>query len=452
MATTAIWDIKDNLKRVLDYASNPEKTEIKNHDYQFNGLNQVLTYSTQDLKTEKQLYVTGINCSLSTAFEEMKITKESFNKTDGIVAFHGYQSFAPGEISAELAHQIGIELAQKMWGDRFEVLVSTHLDKAHYHNHFVINSVSFVDGKRYYDNKENYKKMRTLSDELCQKYSLSIIEHPQQKGMHYAKWKNQYEPTWRDFIKEDVDYAISHSMNMNQFYKHLQDMNYEIKYGKHVAIRPPNKERFVRLKSLDKFENYTTDKIKERIYEQHYIHFQSLNQPKQKIKKYHYNGIHKNNKIKLTGFKALYFKYLYLLGILPRNAPTKKRVHFLLRDDLKQLDNITQEMNLISKKNITNLPELEFHQYFTSSKLDNLIKQRRSIYNKIRRCKSKAQKDSFQQDINILSNEIKSLRKEVVLYENIKVRSISIKDKLKQIQEEEKEQTKQKDNKNKGVR
>lgn len=452
MATTAIWDIKDNLKRVLDYASNPEKTEIKNHDYQFNGLNQVLTYSTQDLKTEKQLYVTGINCSLSTAFEEMKITKESFNKTDGIVAFHGYQSFVPGEVSAELAHQIGIELAQKMWGDRFEVLVSTHLDKAHYHNHFVINSVSFVDGKRYYDNKENYKKMRILSDELCQKYSLSIIEHPQQKGLHYAKWKNQYEPTWRDFIKEDVDYAISHSMNMNQFYKHLQDMNYEIKYGKHVAIRPPDKERFVRLKSLDKLGNYTTDKIKERIYEQHYVHFQSLNQPKQKVNTYHYKGIHKNNKIKLTGFKALYFRYLYLLGVLPRNAPTKKRVHFLLRDDLKQLDNITQEMNLISKKNITNLPELEFHQYFTSSKLDNLIKQRRSIYNKIRRCKSKAQKDSFQQDINILSNEIKSLRKEVMLYENIKVRSISIKDKLKQIQEEEKEQTKQKDNKNKGVR
>ena len=116
MATTAIWDIKDNLKRVLDYASNPEKTEIKNPDYQFNGLNQVLTYSTQDLKTEKQLYVTGINCSLSTAFEEMKITKESFNKLDGIVAFHGYQSFKEGEVTFNM-DLINKEYRKEFYGE-----------------------------------------------------------------------------------------------------------------------------------------------------------------------------------------------------------------------------------------------------------------------------------------------------------------------------------------------
>lgn len=167
MATTAIWNVKDNLKRVLEYTSNPNKTEVQEHDYQYNGLNQVISYTTQDLKTEKQLYVTGINCSYPTAFQEMEITKEGFNKTDGILAFHGYQSFVPGEVNSETAHQIGIELANLMWGDRFEVLVSTHLDKAHYHNHFVINSVSFVDGKKYYDNRENYKRMRDLSDSLC---------------------------------------------------------------------------------------------------------------------------------------------------------------------------------------------------------------------------------------------------------------------------------------------
>ena len=343
MATTAIWDIKDNLKRVLDYASNPDKTEIHEHDYQYNGLNQVISYTTQDIKTEKQLYVTGINCSLPTAFEEMQITKAAFNKTDGIIAFHGYQSFVPGEVTAETAHQIGIELAQAMWGNRFEVLVSTHLDKAHYHNHFVINSVSFVDGKKYYDNKESYKTMRNLSDNLCRKYHLSVIDEPQQKGMHYAQWKAEknQEPTWRTLIKEDVDFAIGHSMSMKQFYKHLQELGYEIKYGKHVAIRPKNKERFVRLRSLDKFGNYKTDSIEERIYEQYYVHFQSIKQPKQKLKHYHYQGSLKDNKCKITGFKALYFRYLYLLGVIPKNAPQKKRVHFLLRDDLRQLDTIT---------------------------------------------------------------------------------------------------------------
>ena len=454
MATTAIWDIRDNLKRVLDYASNPDKTEIHEHDYQYNGLNQVISYTTQDIKTEKQLYVTGINCSLPTAFEEMQITKAAFNKTDGIIAFHGYQSFVPGEVTAETAHQIGIELAQVMWGNRFEVLVSTHLDKAHYHNHFVINSVSFVDGKKYYDNQESYKTMRNLSDKLCRKYHLSVIDYPQQKGMHYAQWKAEknHEASWRILIKEDVDFAIAHSMSMKQFYKHLQELGYEIKYGKHVAIRPKNKERFVRLRSLDKFGNYTTDSIEERIYEQYYVHFQSIKQPKQKLKHYHYQGSLKDNKCKITGFKALYFRYLYLLGVIPKNAPQKKRVHFLLRDDLRQLDTITQEVTLINKKNINNITELESHQYFVSERLENLIKERRCVYNKIRRCRSNGKKVLLQQDVESLSDEIKDLRKEVMLYEGIKVRSESIRQKLKQIQEEEKQKTRKTKDKNKGVK
>lgn len=108
---------------------------------------------------------------------------------DGILAFHAIQSFDPGEVDAELAHQIGIELANHMWGDRFEVLVATHLDKAHYHNHFVINSVSFKDGKRYYDNRQNYYRLREVSDQLCEKYNLSVIKDPQDKSLHYSEWK-----------------------------------------------------------------------------------------------------------------------------------------------------------------------------------------------------------------------------------------------------------------------
>lgn len=137
MATTAIWDVKDNLKRVLDYASNPNKTEIQENSYHYNGLEQAISYTTNDLKTAKQLYVTGLNCNLATAYKEMMITKKGFDKTDGILAYHAYQSFVAGEVDAETAHQIGIELAQAMWGEQFEVLVSTHIDKAHYHNHFV---------------------------------------------------------------------------------------------------------------------------------------------------------------------------------------------------------------------------------------------------------------------------------------------------------------------------
>jgi hypothetical protein len=138
MATTAIWDVTDRLDRVIDYAANPEKTE--NSDFtspDFQGLRKVLDYTRQDVKTEKQFYVTGINCDLATACEQMGRTKRQYQKQDGILAFHGYQAFAPGEATPETAHAIGVKLAQELWGDRFEVVVSTHLDKQHLHNHFV---------------------------------------------------------------------------------------------------------------------------------------------------------------------------------------------------------------------------------------------------------------------------------------------------------------------------
>ncbi|MCG4662399.1 relaxase/mobilization nuclease domain-containing protein [[Clostridium] innocuum] len=138
MATTAIWDVKDNLKRVLDYCANPNKTtNIDFSEYAYQGLNNVLEYTAQDIKTEKQMYVSCLNCEPETSCSEMISTKIRFQKEDGILAFHAYQSFAPNEVSAETAHQIGIEFAQAMWGDRFEVQISTHIDKEHFHNHFV---------------------------------------------------------------------------------------------------------------------------------------------------------------------------------------------------------------------------------------------------------------------------------------------------------------------------
>lgn len=153
-------------------------------------MQQVLAYARDGDKTEKQLYVSGINCDPLTAYEQMQRAKRQFQKTDGIVAFHAYQAFAPGEATPEMAHAIGVKLAQELWGERFEVIVSTHLDKQHLHNHFVLNSVSFLDGKRYYDNKASYALLRQTSDRLCREHALSVIEHPEpDKAKHYGEWK-----------------------------------------------------------------------------------------------------------------------------------------------------------------------------------------------------------------------------------------------------------------------
>lgn len=427
MATTKIWDVKNHLRRVLDYTSNPEKTEsIKDSDYQFNGLAQSISYTTQDMKTEKQLYVTGINTTLSTAYEDMILTKKTYGKENSILAFHGYQSFKPGEVDAETAHQIGIELANILWGDRFEVLVSTHIDKEHYHNHFVINSVSFRDGKRYYDNKATYKKMQNVSDALCEKYQLSVIEHQSNHSRHYAEWKAEKEnrPTKRSLIIEDVEYAISISTTRNKFLKSLKDMGYAIRYGKYISLKPQGSERAFRLHNLTKDGRYDMSVIEQRLYERRYAQFEAPVHVSPK--RYHYKG-NLNNAKKLTGFKALYIHYMFVLGVIPEQK-TKPKVHYYLKQDLLKLDQITEEVTFLSRKNINTIEELETNLEETNIQKHSLENERKCIYGKIKRCRSADSKELLQQDVETMTAQIKSLRKEVVLYERIKKRSLKMKE------------------------
>lgn len=239
MATTKIWDVRGWLGQVVNYVKNPEKTENMSFtEADIQGLRDVMNYATQDYKTEKQFYVSGINCLPDTARQQMLLTKKRWAKEGGIVAFHGYQSFAPGEVTPELAYEIGMKLAKELWGERFEVIVATHLDKTHLHSHFVLNSVSFLDGKRYNDCKTTYALMRHTSDRLCKEYKLSVIEQPEHvKQYSYNAWQAERDgkPTWWSLIRSDVDQAIRQSMTYTQFLRHLHKLGYEIKSGKHLA-------------------------------------------------------------------------------------------------------------------------------------------------------------------------------------------------------------------------
>ena len=185
------------------------------------GLSDVIEYAVQQQKTGKAVesegetvmrqFVSGVNCSPSTARDEMIAVKKRFGKEDGTVAYHGYQSFAPGEATPELAHEIGLALAKKLWGEKYQVLVATHLDREnHLHNHFVVNTVSFVDGIKYHRTEQDYFDMQRESDRLCREYGLSVIENPQRgKSKHYGEWRAEQEgrPTYLSLIKADVGYC-----------------------------------------------------------------------------------------------------------------------------------------------------------------------------------------------------------------------------------------------------
>lgn len=146
MAVTKIWAVTDSISRVIQYAANPEKTE-------FSDIKKALHYIGNQEKTvmgnEKTIYVTGVNCTAETAFQEMISVQGRFDKTTGNVAYHAYQSFKTGEVSPQLAHQLGVELARKMWGDQYQVLVATHFNTGTYHNHLVVNAVNLWNGKKF---------------------------------------------------------------------------------------------------------------------------------------------------------------------------------------------------------------------------------------------------------------------------------------------------------------
>lgn len=441
MATTKIWDVNSRLERLIDYASNPEKTENKSYmDYHYNGLGQTLSYTTNELKTEKQLYVSGINCSYATALEDMMLTKKAFNKMDGILAFHAIQSFDPGEVDAELAHQIGIELANHMWGDRFEVLVATHLDKAHYHNHFVINSVSFKDGKRYYDNRHNYYRLREVSDQLCEKYNLSVIENPQDKSLHYSEWRRKKNklPSDDEMMMEALDYATSISNTKQEFFFNLEKLGFKVRAGnKYLSLKHRDCKHARRTERLTNDGYYSLSNLLLRVYQKKPNHFEEPRFTKKIVLK----GNLKNTK-KITGFRALYFRYLYLLGVLPKHS-TKQRIHPLIKRDLLKLDQITEEVTFMGKKHINTYEDFFINEKETLSSKNDMEKQRRCLYNKVKRCHDLETKDNLQQQIDSLTTQIKSLRKEVVLYERIKKRSKSMEEKIKQIEEFESEKKKE---------
>ena len=176
MAVTKIWTIKDSLQRVLDYAANPDKTE-------YDALAQTLHYAENDAKTklnESAQLVTGIHCRVDHAWEDMRAVQERFGKTDGVVALHAYQSFREGEVTPEQCHEIGVALARKVWGRRFQVLVATHMNTDNLHNHFVINSVSYLDqepsyGGRDYLEKQDYILMKQKEQLAAQEQKLEEL-------------------------------------------------------------------------------------------------------------------------------------------------------------------------------------------------------------------------------------------------------------------------------------
>ena len=463
MAVTSIWRVKGWLGKVVVYIENPDKTTNPAYyekedmtDRECQELDDVIAYAinsdkTQQIDTEEEIverFVSGLNCHPATARMEMMAVKKRFGKEDGTVAYHGYQSFAPGEATPEIAHRIGVQLAQRLWGDRYQVVVATHLDKEnHLHNHFVLNTVSFEDGIKFNRKPKDYYEMRAVSDALCREYGLSVIQNPQPgKSKHYGEWRAEQEqrPTWRGIVKSDVDEIIRQSMTERQFFENLHKKGYEVHVGKDISVRPPGKPRFVRL-ARNFGDDYTLEGIRRRILEQSRA-ARPLPEPAPKRKQYRMSGNWKDRK-KVTGFRALYLHYCYLLGIFPKTKQqNKRRLHFLLREDLMKLDAITQEARLLGTNHIDTAQQLSSYKGELETRIETVTSQRKQLYRKQRTVAVKSDEAAFTKvkaEIDSLSKELKQLRWEVKLCSDIQVRSGIMQEHIKTVREDEESQRKE---------
>lgn len=433
MAVTEIWKVDNRLDHVLKYTTSEDKTDGNN----YKDLHNVLDYIEADYKTEQQLYVTGINCLPETAYKEMLMTKKHYHKTGGILAFHAFQSFAPGEVTPQICHEIGVKLAEEMWGDRFEVVVSTHLNRNHLHNHFVINSVSFKDGKKYYDKRDTYAELRHLSDSLCEEYGLSVIKQKEIKKfkVNYSNYqvKNLKNDNYYSTAKKDIDRAIGMANSYVDFEKLLNAMGYEVKYRYNVlTIRRDPYKKSIRVKNYG--QDYTTERITERIKVESISKVPFLNEFSNN--KYYRDYNYKYEKPK--GIYALYLHYCYLLNVFPKKNPYKRLPPSIKNDSLK-LDKISEEAKLLVSYNLETDEQFFSFKKSKIEELNNLINERESLWYKYHHEKNN---DGIDIKIKKIKPKIDEVKRILSLCEGIEKRIPKIERNVEEINIERKESEK----------
>ncbi|MDD2268087.1 MAG: relaxase/mobilization nuclease domain-containing protein [Eubacteriales bacterium] len=424
MAVTSIWNIRGRVDKVIDYAINPGKTENENYKKvaSFHSVEGVLEYATDDMKTEKKMFITAINCGEETAARDFMNTKKFYGKLGGNVAYHGYQSFAAGEVDADTAHKIGVELATNLWGDRFQVVVATHCNTGHFHNHFVINSVSDVDGKKYNTCKEAYRLMRRESDRLCDKYGLSVIYDPQDKKNPYAAWKAEQDgvPTKFDAYRRDIDAAIEGSTTMKGFIRAMQELGYEVvTKGKYPRFKEIGREKFHRFYKLG--DDYTFEAITNRILDN-----LREDNPFHRQNNVDWNEAPSDTPENRSNYQILYRNYKLEITFYQKYPYAQKRIHPLIREDLYKLEQIDKQTRFLGKTQIKTMDGLTAYKLKMSSNLDSLIAQRAVLRNKLKkdtRAGNEVEVNKTKAEISALSAQIKEKRKETALCDKIAKRS-----------------------------
>ncbi len=450
MATTSIWRINGQMGHVINYVENANKTTSPMEfpaGLSSDTLEDVIAYAGREDATNKRKLITGINLDCNDAKNQMMIVKKKFEKTGGTIAYHGYQSFAEGEVNPDTAHKIGVALAEELWGERFQVVVCTHLDKAsHIHNHFVINTVSHMDGRKFYRSAKDYRKMREVSDRLCREYGLSVIQEPQRKGKHYSQYEAERngKPTFGSTIRADIDRAIKASLTENEFYDMLEEMGYKFKFysknGKLLerpSLKPKNAQKYFRFDNLG--EGYSVDEISDRILENIRRKEPFPEETKEKVQRYRRDY---PPRPKAKGLAALYYYYCYELKIIVRYPASVKQVSFFMREDIRKLEQLDEQVRLLGENKIETYEDLNVFREKCSTEKVELMDLRHELRNKLKRMIRAGDEVailSVKEEIAAVTDKLQKLNNDLVICDKVEERAERIQVEYTAIKEQQNE-------------
>ena len=415
MAYDKIITLHGRMDHCIDYVLDEKKT----------GFASAMAYVINPAKTYQ--LVTGINCDPETALSDMRSTKKRWDKTGGILGYHVIHSYAPGEVTPDEAHAAGVEFAQRLLGDKYEVVVATHIDRAHLHCHIVFNSVSFVDGKKYRSDFQSYfGDLRGPSNEVSRERGLSVIE-PMGHGKHYTEWtaEKQGRNTVMGLVRQDIDAAIVESYTFNSFLAALRRQGYTIKYGsnvKHTAVSPPGSDFVFRLNSMG--AGYTEADIRERlIAAQKGVPYErptepmpppSLILPVPQVRKRYTvrgNAIPCQPRRKLRGFRALYLRYLYLLNGYRR--PRRSMPPFAARKEVAKLQRYQKQFRFLLQYRIETDSQLAMLGDALQGQIDLLADYRKELYGRRR------EGLDVEAELGTVNQKLRSTRRELTICRQI---------------------------------
>ena len=457
MAVTSIWPVKSTVSKVIDYVRKAEKT-VEDRVVPAMALHQiegVIEYTEDELKTERREYVTCLNCREEVAAEQFMETKLRWGKTDGRLCYHGYQSFRADEVDAETAHRIGVELARRLWGDWFEVVIATHCNTGHYHNHFVINSVSDVDGHKFYNSPADYKAMREMSDALCEEYGISVIRNPRGHGRNYAEYQaeQQGQPTVRGSIRQDIDLAIRASLSWRDFTRIMTKKGYTFKFLsengtelKYPGIRPPGAKGYFRFHKLG--EGYTPEEIKDRILRNRVREPPISEAEAEEVRQQRDEQEPEYDSV-TAGLVQVYRRYSFELRMVAAHPASVTVVSLSLREEMAKLDRLDAQVRLLAENRIQTLEELDAYRSGLSDTAEELTRRRQSLRLKQRNAVRRGDTDaaeSLRVQVSGLTTRLSGIRRELKDCGEIAARSEQRQQELDRLLDENITQRREKNN------